>query len=515
MLIVTLLFKCMKRRKWIVIIPKAFFAAIVAAILIFSMTGISYQQVQPPFDDGEEADEEEEEETIEEEADEEEEEETIEEEADEEEEACIDYDSTENTITINCDASFLDVVQTINDPEILEQEEDQEGGQYILNANLEVADDVTFAMNSNEDGGLQYLKITGANGIIVHGRIEISGIIITSWDTETDSPVSQTETGSVPRAFINLRGSEGGFVHGSEIAYLGYQEFGRRGFDLFGDGPSHDLEIRDSKFHNMWFAFYSRGAYNIVVDGNEYYNNIKYALDPHSGTHDMSITNNYLHHNPIGAICSDRCYNILIEGNLVEHNTDHGIFFSRNMYDSIARSNRVYNTTSGITISESPNNRIYNNTIEGATSHGIRLFNPELPDDGLTEGNLVYNNIISSSEDGISAARSHDNILENNMFSDIESSEYSLSGDSSIIIRGQQFDNTLIAQEGAATANLVEIVGSGTIEVTEGESDGGGEEDDGNGGDEEEGEGNLYNTDNEPFRRTLSDGDSITVNSLS
>src|ERR671919_385583 len=119
---------------------------------------------------------------------------------------CIDYDSTENTITINCDASFLDVVQTINDPEILEQEEDQEG-QYILNANLEVADDVTFAMNSNEDGGLQYLKITGANGIIVHGRIEISGIIITSWDTETDSPVSQTETGSVPRAFINLRGS--------------------------------------------------------------------------------------------------------------------------------------------------------------------------------------------------------------------------------------------------------------------------------------------------------------------
>ena len=29
---------------------------------------------------------------------------------------CIDYDQTENTITINCDASFLDVDQTINDP---------------------------------------------------------------------------------------------------------------------------------------------------------------------------------------------------------------------------------------------------------------------------------------------------------------------------------------------------------------------------------------------------------------
>jgi parallel beta-helix repeat protein len=224
----------------------------------------------------------------------------------------------------------------------------------------------------------------------------------------------------------------------------------------------------------------------------------------------MRITNNWLHHNPIGAICSDRCYNILIEGNRVEHNTDHGIFFSRNMHDSIARNNHVSDNPSGITVSESPNNQIYNNRIEGATSQGIRLFNPSLPDDGLTENNLVYNNIISSSEDGISAARSHDNILENNMFSNIESSEYSLSGDSSVTIRGQQFDNALIAAEGSATENVVEIVDSGVIEVIEGDTD---EEDDE--GDEQEDNGDLYNTDSEPYRRTLSDGDSITVNSSS
>ena len=194
-------------------------------------------------------------------------------------------------------------------------------------------------------------------------------------------------------------------------------------------------------------------------------------------------------------------------GNLVELNTDYGIFFSRNMYDSIARDNHVSNNPSGITVSESPNNQIYNNTIEGATRSGIRLFNPELPDDGVTEGNIVYNNVISSSDDGISATRSHDNILESNTFSDIESSEYRLSGDSSIIIRGQHFDNALIGQEGSATENVVEIVDSGRIEVTEGETDG--EEE------EEESEGELHNTDSEPYRRTLSDGDSITVNSSS
>jgi parallel beta-helix repeat protein len=269
----------------------------------------------------------------------------------------------------------------------------------------------------------------------------------------------------------------------------------------------------------MWIAFYSRGAYNITVDGNEYYNNIKYALDPHTGTHDMNITNNWLHHNPIGAICSDRCHNILIEGNLVEHNADHGIYFSRNMHDSIVRNNNVYNTTSGITVSESPNNQIYNNTIEGAISQGIRLFNPDIPDDGLTEDNFVYNNSIIDSENGISATRSHDNIVGNTTFSDIESSEYRLSGNSSMMIRGQYFDSALISDDGSEIGSQIEIASSGIIDVIEGTrsdgEDGGDEEEDEDDdeGDEDEGEGELYNTYNEPYRKRLSDGDSITVSS--
>jgi parallel beta-helix repeat protein len=330
---------------------------------------------------------------------------------------CIDYDQSENTITINCNASFLDVVQSINDPDIIEN---LGNGEYLLKASLQVDDDTTFSIGSND---ITWLKITDTNGIIVHGKIQIDGVKITSWDIEANSPVPQTDIGSIPRAFITLRESEGGFVHDSEIAYLGYQEFGRRGFDLFGDGPSHDLEIRGSKFHDMWFAFYSNGAYNVVVDGNEYHHNIKYALDPHTGTHDMSITNNWLHHNPIGVICSLDCYNILIEGNRAEHNMRAGIFFSRNMHDSIARNNYIYNTTTGIIVSESPNNQIYSNTIEGATGAGIRLLNPPIADDGFTEDNHVYNNTISNSEDGIREIRSHDNILEDNKFFNIESDE--------------------------------------------------------------------------------------------
>jgi mannuronan 5-epimerase len=363
--------------------------------------------------------------------------------------ACIDYDQTENTINVNCNASFLDVVQTINDPKILEN---LGNGEYLLNSNLEVADAVTFEMTSNGGDNLQYLKLAGENGIIVYGKILINGVKITSWNASSNDVVSQDMNGTIRRGYVQFAASEGSQIINSEFGYLGDVEPGRRGFDLLGDGgePSHDMVIRGNKFHDMWFAFYSNGAYNIVVDGNEYYNNIKYALDPHTITYDMNITNNYLHHNPIGAICSDRCYNILIEGNMIHHNTDYGIFFSRNMHDSIARNNQIYNATTGIMVSESPNNEIYNNTIEAVTSEGIRLFNPVVPDDGLTENNLVYNNTIIGSQNGIVAIRSHDNIVQNTTFSDIESSQYRLSGNSSIII-GQQFDNALISQDGSVT----------------------------------------------------------------
>jgi hypothetical protein len=52
-------------------------------------------------------------------------------------------------------------------------------GEYLLSANLEVADGITFQMTSNQDG-LLYLKIAGENGIIVYGTILINGVKITS-----------------------------------------------------------------------------------------------------------------------------------------------------------------------------------------------------------------------------------------------------------------------------------------------------------------------------------------------
>jgi parallel beta-helix repeat protein len=465
----------LKRNNIMIIIPKlSFLIALMMFFLLFSMTSISYQQL--PFFDMEE-----------------------------EGLDCIDYGAAENTITIDCDyASFGDVTRTIHNPSALEKLE--QDGEYLLKANLRVADGITFEMSSDKDG-LQYLKIAGTNGIIVHGKILIDGVKITSWDASSNDVVQQDRNGSVGRGYIQFDASRGSEITNSEFAYLGYNELGRRGFDLhgegassFGYGPSSDMIIRGSKFHHMWRAFYSTGAYNITIDRSEFHHNLNYAVDPHSGSHDINITNNWVHHNSIGIICSLNCANMLIEGNKVENNVRAGIFFSRNMTDSIARNNHIYNATSGIIVSESRKNQVYDNTIEAATSEGILLFNPVEPDNGLTENNLVYNNTILNSATGITATRSYNNTLEKNRFSDITSSEYLLTQNSGMVIIDRNFDNVSIAEGGSATDNLVEIAYSGTIEVTEMNDQGIPEK-------------NFYNTDNEPYRKRLSNGDNIIVNS--
>src|SRR5919109_192893 len=377
---------------------------------------------------------------------------------------CIDYEADENTINIMCNASFADLVDTLDDQDILENIRD---GEYLLNANLLVVDGVTFEMSS--DDGLQYLKIAGTNGIIVNGIIQISDIIITSWDPEADSPVFQTSTGSVPRAFIDLRVSEGGSIEDSEIAYLGYDEPPRRGIDLgeSTEGPSHDFAIRDSKIHDNWMGFYSAGAYNIIIDGSEFYNNIKYALDPHTGTHNMTVSNNKVYNNQgIAVICSYQCYEIVFEENEVHDNAGAGLMFSRATHDSTIRNNFVYNqfdSAHPISISESQNNEIYGNNLSNST-YGISIHNPVvLDEDGMSTGNRIYDNRFDSVTNPIRAIASSDNTFSNNAFANVTEYQYIMTSDASIDIQNQIFSSVNI--RGISGANTLSIEDSGVIKI--------------------------------------------------
>lgn len=200
-----------------------------------------------------------------------------------------------------------------------------------------------------------------------------------------------------------------------------------------------------------------------MIDGNKYHHNHKYAIDPHTGTHDMNITNNHVYNNPgSGIICSLDCHDILIENNTVHDNGKNGINFSRNMHDSIVRNNTIYNSDKGIRITESPNNEVYYNIIFDV-SDGFYLTNPSTPDDRHTTGNRVYNNTVINADNGITVMRADGNILSNNRLENIKGYEYLLMQGSEIEIQNQHFTDDEIAA--GSKTNIVRISNSGTISV--------------------------------------------------
>ena len=374
---------------------------------------------------------------------------------------CVDYDSSERIIVVTCDTTFEQLEEDINDISVLEE---LGNGEYLLSANIEVADGIRLTIASP---AVTWVKISNEGpadmqyNIRVRGYMDLDGVKLTSWDPEENSVVEQNADGSVPRPFIRYQDAEGGIIKNSELSHLGYSPDIRRGFSVIGD--SHNIEIRNSDFHHFWYAFYSNGAKNVTIDGSKFHDNHKYAIDPHTGTHDMSITKNHVYNNPgSGIICSLDCHDILIENNAVHDNGKNGINFSRNMHDSIVRNNTIYNSDKGIRITESPNNEVYDNIIFDV-SDGFYLTNPSTPDDGHTTGNRIYNNTVINADNGIKVGNSDSNILANNTFENITSFEYSLGNGGEVIIENQRFTNDKIS--GELGTNIATISNSGTIIV--------------------------------------------------
>ena len=199
-------------------------------------------------------------------------------------------------------------------------------------------------------------------------------------------------------------------ITNSEIAYLGYEQGKHKGgsgvsYYYGGDGSI----IRNSDIHHVYFGLYTFGVGHMVVENNIIRNSGHYGLDPHTGTHDMIIRNNTVYNNKGGSgiICSLNCYNILIENNKVHDNAGDGIDFSRNMYNSIVRNNIIYNEPIGVSVSQSHNNQIYNNTIS-RSGIGINV-------NSGSSNNKIFGNTIANS---ISQAIFINNGSSGNTFSD-------------------------------------------------------------------------------------------------
>jgi parallel beta-helix repeat protein len=396
--------------------------------------------------------------------------------------ACSSYDSSSDTIYVTCDTTLPSVRTTINDGNQLKY---LGSGQYLLRANIRVTDGDTLAV-SNADG-VTWLKIVGDRGIRVDGGADFVDVKVTSWSTSSNAVVNNGGDG--PRAWIQYYDSERAVIRDSEFGYLGFTGGSSWKRGLSFEENSNYVRIDNSEFHHFYYAFYSNGLSNAIISDSEYRNNHQYAIDPHTGTHNMDIVRNYVHDNAgAGIICSLDCYDILVEENRVEDNSKYGIFLSRDMHDSVVRNNIVTGSPVGVVVSESSNNNIYGNSIS-STENGIYITQPEVIDDGYSRGNSIHDNTISDATYAISVYRADSNTFADNDIESVDTYEYYLVDGATIRVEDQHFSNDKIY--GTSGSNKVTIADSGRITV--------------NGG-------TTYNTDSAPYSKTLTN-QRITVDS--
>jgi poly(beta-D-mannuronate) C5 epimerase len=367
---------------------------------------------------------------------------------------CVTYDNSTQMITVVCDATFSDIANS----NLTVLNGNRSTGEWTLDADLHVVDGATLSITQQD---VSWLKIAGTHGIVVDGRLQMADVRVTSWDVETQMVIPQEPLGSIERAYIQMNGSEGGFILNSEIAYLGQAEPGKRGIDFYGILPSHGFSIVNSKVHHLFHAVHTVQSHDITIKDSEFHDNIGYTIDPHTGSYDIRIIGNHVHHNyGIGIICSVDCRNIVVDGNLVHDNGKVGIMFSRNTTNSVARFNTIYGEPIGIAITDSADNRIYNNSISATTSAitlNTDIAEPEL----ISENNTISLNSISDSYYGIRIIQSDENTATNNEVRRI-AMEYFLTDGSALNIRDQNFSNVEFG--GGTGGNAFNVTNSGEVQ---------------------------------------------------
>lgn len=355
---------------------------------------------------------------------------------------CIKYNESKNLISITCkNITFADISsnsQLQDSGIIIQQKQKQQSSPsitrnnneekiWLLNAGIKIEKETSLDIKSKD---VTWLKIISSknipNAITVDGSLKVDSIKITSWNLETndyikfpkDAKYNEALYAKVSRPYIkiNTDATAPTIIQNSELAYLGYSCSGCGGV-TFNGGENSILKNND--IHHIYKGFYSKDMGHMLIEGNHVYENEKYGIDPHSGTHDIVIKNNTVYNNyAAGIICSADCYNVVIEENKVYNNGhgnfERGVAVSKNVYDSIIRKNIVYDEDICISIGrDSHHNKIYDNILSNCLN-GVNVTMNSF-------NNEIYNNKIEKVDYGLVVDdKSNNNVFHFNIVTDVK-----------------------------------------------------------------------------------------------
>lgn len=310
----------------------------------------------------------------------------------------ITYDNENNTLLVRGRGQVV----TLNDIK-------NNGGQkylievspkiWLAKATIFIYHGVTLSLTHDEVSWVRLKSDTDGFVMIrsLSGDIHVDGVKITSWDERNNDYDKNLDDG---RSFIFAKDNVRMDLFDSEFAYLGYptsEELAVSPYGVSWRVGTQKLKnvlatgtVINSKFHDNYFGAYTYGATGMTWKENEFYNNVRYGLDPHDDSNGFLVENNVSHNNGThGIIFSKRCMYNIIRNNRSYDNKLHGIMLHELSSINIIENNLVYGNTSGIAIWHSNNNIVRNNQVKN-NRHGIRA-------NSRSVNNYIANNYIFSS----------------------------------------------------------------------------------------------------------------------
>ncbi|HLU60321.1 MAG TPA: right-handed parallel beta-helix repeat-containing protein [Pseudonocardia sp.] len=280
------------------------------------------------------------------------------------------FDRASNTITV---ARGEDVtIPTLGDEVPASALRDLGNGEWLLEANITVLTDASLRISAPD---VRWLKMASGDGAFVAitalgGGITVEGVCITSWD-EANGRVDENHTDR--RSYVLARDGATMTIRDSEIRYLGSGDVEAYGLAWRTEGTTGS--ITDSVVSNLYFGLYSHEVDGLQVIDNEFHDNVLYGVDPHTGSRNMTIEGNRVHHNgKHGIILAEDCVDSVVRDNVVYANEHHGIVMYLRSDNNVIEGNETFdNAAQGININESNGNTIRGNKVYDNAESGITI----------------------------------------------------------------------------------------------------------------------------------------------
>ncbi|HYE00538.1 MAG TPA: NosD domain-containing protein, partial [Alphaproteobacteria bacterium] len=285
----------------------------------------------------------------------------------------------------------------LDDPDVLERR----GREYVLKRPLLIGERTTLVISGEETDWLKLDNVAGSFLISV-GTLFIVDTRVTAWDDGLQAPPMPKD--GAFQAFITAWSASETYVASSEISHLGSNASKAYGISLSAGPTKWKNEhiwpkgwFVDSRFHHMWYAFYSYEAEDVAIVNNWYHDNIIYGVDPHDRSRRLIIANNLAEttKKKHGIIISREVVNSWIVGNISEYNNNSGIMLDRmSDYNVVADNLSRHNGDDGISLLESSHNIIWNNTARDNQRDGLRIRNS-------LDIHVYGNRFIGNRDDGV------------------------------------------------------------------------------------------------------------------